>query len=650
MSRSPRGAQPDRSQRLDRAAEVGGQHHHVVDLHGAVRVHAGAAGSASDAVVGRPSSVPAASRAGVASRSDHPRMRLPPSRPTRRTRTEPIRQVPSASTANPAASHASGGSPTRISSIVTPMARTLRSPAMVDVVVVGSGPNGLAAALTCAQAGRSVLVLEAADTIGGGTRTEELTLPGFAHDVCSAIHPLAAVSPFFAAAGLDRYGLELLQPERALVHPLDGGRAGVLHRSLAETIAGLGADGRAWDRHLGWITRHWSTLGSDTLAPLLRVPRHPFTMAAFGARGALPATWFGRAFATDEARGLFAGCAAHSFLPLDRPFTTSMGLMLLASAHVAGWPSAKGGSQSIADAMAAKLRDLGGTIETGHPVRSLADVPESTVVLFDVTPRQLLEICGDELPAGYRRAPGSLPLRPRRVQGGLRPVRARPVDERRRPPGRLPAPRGHARGDRGGGGGGGRGAPPGPPVRAGGPAEPLRPDPRPCRPAHAVDLLPRPPRLRRRTSARRSRPRSSGSPPASGTSSWPATWARAAGTSATTPTASAATSPVARMRAPSSLLRPRPGVHPYRTPNPRFFLCSASTPPGGGVHGMCGMHAAEAALPTTLPRSAVLGVAAAVGLAAVVGLLLASPQGGLLGALRHKGTEVIGAGATAPSR
>jgi phytoene dehydrogenase-like protein len=273
---------------------------------------------------------------------------------------------------------------------------------MVDVVVVGSGPNGMAAAIACAEAGRSVLLLEAADAVGGGTRSAELTLPGFVHDVCSAIHPLAAVSPFFATAGLERHGLELVHPEVALVHPLDDGRAGVLHQSVEQTVDGLGADGAAWDRHVGWTARRWGDLAPAVLGPILRLPRHPLTLAGFGLRGLLPATWAARAFSTPEARGLFAGAAAHTFLPLSRPFTTAMGTMLLASGHVAGWPMVRGGTQRLADAMEARLRELGVTIETGRRVRSLDDVPPSRAVLFDLTPRQLVEICGDDLPGTYR--------------------------------------------------------------------------------------------------------------------------------------------------------------------------------------------------------------------------------------------------------
>lgn len=463
------------------------------------------------------------------------------------------------------------------------------------MVVVGAGPNGLAAALTCAKAGRSVLVLEAMDTIGGGARTAALTLPGFAHDVCSAIHPLAAVSPFFAGAGLDRYGLELLHAEIALAHPLDGGRAGVLHRSVDETIDGLGVDGRAWDRHIGWAVRRWGSLGDATLGPLLRMPRHPFTLAAFGARGLLPATWAGRVFRTDEAKGLLAGAAAHAFLPLQRPLTTSMGIMLLASAHVAGWPVAKGGSQAIVDAMAEQLIDLGGTIETGRMVRSLADVPASTAVLFDVTPRQLLAICGDALPKGYRRRLGHFRYGPGvfKVDYALsEPVPWANAECRRAGAlhvGGTLAEIAAAEAD----------------VAAG-----RHPD----RPFVLVG---------QQSLADPSRA------PAGQHTLW--TYCHVPNGSDVDMTAAVEQQierfapgfrdvVLARHSAGNAwyeaynpnvvggdiaggshgglqlLLRPRPGVHPYRTPNKRLYLCSGSTPPGGGVHGMCGLHAAEAVL------------------------------------------------------
>jgi phytoene dehydrogenase-like protein len=466
---------------------------------------------------------------------------------------------------------------------------------VVDVVVVGSGPNGLAAAITCAAAGRSVLVLEGADTIGGGMRSAELTLPGFVHDVCSAVHPLAAVSPFFQTADLARHGLELVQPEVALVHPLDDGRGGVLHRSLERTAEGLGADGRAWQRHVGWAADRWDAIAPSILAPLLRVPRHPLTMAGFGLRGVLPATVAGRAFATDEARGLLAGCAAHSFLPLSRPFTSAMGLTLLASAHVAGWPSARGGSQAIADAMAKRLAELGGTIETDRSVRSLDDLPDARAVLFDVTPRQLVRICGDALPEGYRRRLGSFRYGPGvfKVDYALsEPVPWTNADARRA--GCL-----HLGGT----------------LREVAAAEAdVAAGRHPARPfvLAAQQTLFDPDRA-----------------PAGQHTLW--TYCHVPARSSLDMTDAIEGQierfapgfrdvVLARHTADSSwyeaynpnliggdiaggshaglqlVLRPRPGVPAYATPNPRFFLCSASTPPGGGVHGMCGHNAAQAAL------------------------------------------------------
>src|SRR5437899_2543969 len=214
-----------------------------------------------------------------------------------------------------------------------------------DAVVVGAGPNGLAAAITLAAAGRSVLVVEAAATIGGGTRSAELTLPGFVHDVCSAVHPLAAVSPFLRRLPLERHGLQLTHPAIPLAHPLDGGRAAVLHRSVADTADGLGADGRRYERLIGSVARDWDKLADAVLGPLLRPPRHPVAVARFGFGALRPATWLAHRFTSDEAAALLAGTSAHAFLPLQRPLTGSFGMMLLAAGHVAGWPVAVGGSQ-----------------------------------------------------------------------------------------------------------------------------------------------------------------------------------------------------------------------------------------------------------------------------------------------------------------
>jgi phytoene dehydrogenase-like protein len=272
-----------------------------------------------------------------------------------------------------------------------------------EAVVVGSGPNGLAAAIALAQAGRRVRVLEAVETLGGGCRTAELTLPGFLHDPCSAIHPLAVASPFFRTLPLASHGLEFVEPSVALAHPFDDGAAVALVRDVEETAGSLGADGDAYARLMRPLVQDADLL-IPTLVSSLRVPRHPIALARFGLpglrslRGLVDARFEG-----ERAKALLAGMAAHSMLRLEQPSTAAFGLTLTLLAHAVGWPFPRGGSQRIVDALAAHLRSLGGEIETSAPVRSMAGLEGSRAVLFDVTPRQLLEIAGEELPARYRR-------------------------------------------------------------------------------------------------------------------------------------------------------------------------------------------------------------------------------------------------------
>ena len=274
----------------------------------------------------------------------------------------------------------------------------------VDAVVVGAGPNGLAAAITLARAGRSVTVLEAGPEPGGGLRSAELTLPGFVHDICSAIHPLGAGSPFFRSLGLGRHGLRWIEPEVALAHPLDGGRAGALHRSTEDTLAQMGEDAEAFARWIAPHSRGWDDLAPSLLAPIARVPRHPYALARFGIPSLAPATVLGkRIFRTDEARGVFAGCAAHAFMSLRSPMTSSFGLMLAASAGAVGWPMVAGGSARLSDALVAELEEHGGTVECGRRVTSMSDLPPHRAVLFDIAPRQVAAIAGDALAPRYRR-------------------------------------------------------------------------------------------------------------------------------------------------------------------------------------------------------------------------------------------------------
>jgi phytoene dehydrogenase-like protein len=272
-----------------------------------------------------------------------------------------------------------------------------------DAVVVGAGPNGLSAAIELARNGRSVLLRERADNVGGSCRSAELTLPGFIHDYCATVMALARSSPLLKTLPLADHGLELVDPPAAVAHPLDDGSAAVLERSLEATARTLGPDGDAWANLFGPLVRDWPVLAPDLLAPI-GPPGHPLAMARFGMHAIRSARGLaGRRFSGPHARGLFAGLAAHSILPLEWTATAAFGLLLGIGAHADGWPVARGGSQKMADALASYFRSLGGVIETARNVKSLSELPAARSVLCDVTPRQLIQLAGERLPAGYRR-------------------------------------------------------------------------------------------------------------------------------------------------------------------------------------------------------------------------------------------------------
>jgi len=468
------------------------------------------------------------------------------------------------------------------------------SPA-TDAVVVGAGPNGLAAAVTLARAGLSVRVIEGAASPGGGCRTQELTLPGFQHDVCSAVHPLAAASPFFQRLDLAALGVTLRTPKVAFAHPLDGGRAAWLANSVEETAGALGADGQSYRRLLGPLVREAPLTLPSLLAPLRSVPGHPLAMARFGLDGILPATAVARRFHTEEARALLAGVAAHTMLPLTAPGTGAYGLTLMMVAHLVGWPVVEGGSARLIDALVSDLAAHGGQVETGHWVRSLAELPPARAVLLDVTPRQLAALAGRSLPgpagrmlARFRYGPGvckvdwalsgPVPWQAAACReagtvhlGGTMAEVARSeaqmvAGEHADRPYCLVAQPGVVDASRAPAGQhtlwGYCHVPSGSTVDM---SDRIEAQIERFAPGFSELILAR--SVRTAADMERYNPNYIGGDINSGAATL---W--------------------------QTLFRPAPRWNPYRTPLPGVYLCSASTPPGGGVHGMCGYHAARAAL------------------------------------------------------
>jgi phytoene dehydrogenase-like protein len=466
-----------------------------------------------------------------------------------------------------------------------------------DAVVVGSGPNGLAAAITLARAGRSVAVLEASSTVGGGLRSAELTLPGFVHDVCSSTHPLARSSPFFRSLDLERHGLEWIDPPIPIAHPLDDGTVALAQRGLSATIDGLGDDGKAYRRLVGPVVDRWPSLVDDILAPFhipLR-PRRMFDLARFGLFALQPAGWLTRWFHEPPAKALLAGSAAHSMLRLDAPITGAYGLVFLASAHAVGWPIPRGGSARIADALVAELRSHGGEVFTERRVGTMADLPEHRAVLFDLAPRQMLEIAGDRLSGRYAAS-----LRRFRYGSGafkLDLALDGPI------PWRSPELSQAAT------------------VHLGGSFEQIATSEKavatgriPDRPfvllaQHSAFDPTRAPDGRHTAWAYCHVP--SGSPvdmadAIIGTIERhaPGFRDRIVGRHTMGPAELEAYNPnyvggdinAGRQDLLQLFTRPAIRIDPYSTPDPRIFICSSSTPPGGGVHGMCGYHAARSAL------------------------------------------------------
>jgi phytoene dehydrogenase-like protein len=464
-----------------------------------------------------------------------------------------------------------------------------------DAVIVGSGPNGLAAAVALAQAGLRVTVIEAADTIGGGTRTAELTLPGLQHDICSAIHPFALASPYLSSLPLHEHGLVWRWPEVDLAHPLDDGTAGVLLRSLDRTAEGLGEDGPRWRSLFGPLVRRFDDIVPDVLGPVLSAPSHPLGMAAFGLRAGFPATWLARLLRTEPARALFTGCAAHMFRPLGGPATSAVGVTLIAAGHRHGWPVAEGGSAAITRALASLLESLGGTVVTGTPINALTDLPASQVTLFDVTPTAFASIAGDRLSARrtrtlrrWRYGPAAFKL-DLAVRGGVpwaadAARRAGTVHVGGTTAEIVEAEAEVARGR----------MPDRPFVLVG---QQYVADPtRSVGDTHPVWAYAHVPHGYRGDATERIL--------AQLERFAPGVRDRVVAMHTMTPADYEAYNPnyvggdisTGLNTLGQLVARPVRGPHPYATGVPGMFLCSAATPPGPGVHGMCGFHAARSAL------------------------------------------------------
>lgn len=465
-----------------------------------------------------------------------------------------------------------------------------------DAVVVGSGPNGLAAAIRLAQARLRVVVLEAGRVVGGGVRSGELTLPGFVHDICSAIHPLGIGSPFFRTLPLGEFGLEWIQPPLPLAHPLDDGTVAVLHRSLGETSNGLGFDGPAYDRLMRPLVDRWQDLADEFLQPMLHWPRHPIPLARFGLRALPSASWVARKFFRREpARALIAGLAAHSFLSLDQLASSAFALVLALFGHAVGWPMPRGGSGMLSRALAQYFESIGGEIILDALVKDLSDAPAAAITLLDVNPRQFLRIAGDRVPKSYCRkletyrcGPGVFKID--YALSGPIPWRAEECaragtihlggtfDEVAQAEGEMTA-----------------GAHPAKPfVLLAQPTvfDPSRaPDGKHI--AWAYTHVPNGSAVDMTSQIERQIERFA---PGFGDRILARHTMNCADLEKRNPNLVGGDISGGAADLRQLLARPTLSTCPYQTPIRGVYLCSASTPPGGGVHGMCGFHAANAAL------------------------------------------------------